>query len=371
MRPIDRNEAGTRAVRRMVRARIERAVKHLTGRTPSDEDLHAARKELRKARATLQLGRKALGHRVFARANTALRDAARPLGAVRDSKVLLDRLDEFAGRFGRGALDELRSTLRRERLQARRASLGAAALRTQRGRLRALAARSTRWPVGRHGWSVLGPAMERTYARGRRALAAARENPSVEHLHEWRKRVKSLCYQLQLLEPIAPEPIQRLARAAHRLSDVLGHDHDLALLRAKVVRTPETARPEHRMLLDAIDERRAREQALAFGRGRRLYRETPRTFAARLEAHWRAWKRNGESPAAGIAGKTYDAIAADRSESAPNPQGSIMNVGRVCRRKSSPQRRAPISSRRPSSCARSTSASSSSRRSRQQPTVAR
>src|SRR5579875_879015 len=159
----------------MVRARIERAVKHLTGRTPSDEDLHAARKELRKARATLQLGRKALGHRVFARANTALRDAARPLGAVRDSKVLLDRLDEFAGRFGRGALDELRSTLRRERLQARRASLGAAALRTQRGRLRALAARSTRWPVGRHGWSVLGPAMERTYARGRRALAAARE----------------------------------------------------------------------------------------------------------------------------------------------------------------------------------------------------
>ena len=262
--------------------------------------MHSARKELKKARAVLRLLRAVLGRRAFASENAVLRDAARPLGKVRDSKVLLERLEELIGRPKAGPIDEFTSTLQGAKTQARRVWLAAAGLRSRHRALRELAARSTRWHVGRHGWSVLGAGIGQTYARGRRAFAAAREKPSVEHLHEWRKQAKYLCYQLQFLRPVAPKPLGRLTREVYQLSKCLGLDHDLALLREKVHKANRQAHREHRALLALIDARRARQQALAFARGEKLYRVRPAAFTQLLGTYWRAWKRAAranESPA--------------------------------------------------------------------------
>jgi CHAD domain-containing protein len=100
---LRRSESGTQGLRRILREQIAKALEALGGTTLSDEAVHSARKELKKARATLQLLRDALGDVVYKRENAALRDAARPLSEVRDAKVLLDTLVRLVERYGASA----------------------------------------------------------------------------------------------------------------------------------------------------------------------------------------------------------------------------------------------------------------------------
>jgi CHAD domain len=78
----------------------------------------------------------------------------------------------------------------------------------------------------------------RVYRRGRQALAAVRQKPTVEFIHEWRKQAKYLRYQLDLLRPLAPTALTPLAKTIDRLGDLLGDDHDLAVLRREVAGRP-------------------------------------------------------------------------------------------------------------------------------------
>ena len=73
-------------------------------------------------------------------------------------------------------------------------------------------------------------AIEEVYATGRESLRAARQTPTSERLHEWRKDTKYLWYDLQILEPLWPGVMTEWAAQAHRLSEYLGDDHDLAVL---------------------------------------------------------------------------------------------------------------------------------------------
>src|SRR5207244_130714 len=93
-------------------------------------------------------------------------------------------------------------------------------------------ARVDEWSLaGQGGPERLGPGLEQVYRRGRKALRAARRDPSVENLHELRKRAKDLWHAGQLLQECQPKRAKQLARRAHALSDLLGEDHDLAVLR--------------------------------------------------------------------------------------------------------------------------------------------
>ena len=79
-----------------LRHHLERALAELGGKPPlRDVSVHEARKQLKRARATLRLLRDGIGDTAYRRANQQLRDAARPLSGVRDAKVMLER--------GRGA----------------------------------------------------------------------------------------------------------------------------------------------------------------------------------------------------------------------------------------------------------------------------
>src|ERR1700744_220986 len=106
------DEPGTRGARRIARHRLESALELLGQRRASDHSVHAARKELKKARATLRLVRDALGTSTYKKENAALRDAARPLGEIRDAQVLRDALKSLIGHYGASA-----SKLRLEKFQ--------------------------------------------------------------------------------------------------------------------------------------------------------------------------------------------------------------------------------------------------------------
>jgi CHAD domain-containing protein len=293
---LNRDETGTHGARRIVRQQISHALDYLDAKKIGDEQVHCARKELKKARATLRLLRSALGDSIYRRENTVLRDVARPLSAVRDGKVLCDTLEKIVDRYGAAAraipLEELRKALRRDRLRARRAitETSGRALRTA---LRQIHERSARWRVGDAGWRVIGAGLTRVYGKGRQALEASRVKRSAENLHEWRKQVKYLWHELQLLEPLWPALIGELADQAHKLADYLGDDHDLAVLREKIIEHkdafPDAA--SRSALIALIDRCRVELQDKAFVLGSRIYEERLKEFETRFGRYWNDWQR--------------------------------------------------------------------------------
>jgi CHAD domain-containing protein len=296
---LDRTATGTQAARRAVRSQLQSALAALDDGAVNDSAVHEARKDLKKARAALRLLRDGLARTTYARENATMRDAARPLSAIRDGTVLLEQLDQLVKRYGASAralpLEGLRRMLNRERREARRRLGQPVALRAHISALRALHTRSARWRVGQHGWSVLGRGLQRVYGNARKAMGMAQVKRSPDNLHEWRKQVKYLWHQLQLLKPLWPGQIGELGDAAHRLADYLGDDHDLAVLRDRVHEYRE-AFPDaasRAALVALIDRCRTELQDKAFVLGERLLREKPRAFAARFGRYWSEWHRNG------------------------------------------------------------------------------
>ena len=57
-------------------------------------------------------------------------------------------------------------------------------------------------------------------------------------MHEWRKSVKTLWYQMRLVEPAAPSAIAPVIATLDRLGEALGDDHDLAVLVGRLAADP-------------------------------------------------------------------------------------------------------------------------------------
>ena len=276
-----------KTVGREARREARKARDVLTDHWPvPDEAVHDARKRLKRARAALRLMRDAIGERAFDRHNAALRDAARPLSRLRDAQVLLesfDRLMKNAWDEAPRALGAVHSMLVEDHVRLRNQILPESnALQTVLEPLDA-GTLNGKTRGGRAGWNEIEKGLRRVYKAGRKALAAVRENPTLTNLHEWRKQAKYLWNTLQIVEPIRPRRIASLARAAHRLSDQLGEDHDLAVLALRLKRaSSRVSKATLDLVTEHVDERRKRLQAQALKLGEKIYARPPKRFVARL-----------------------------------------------------------------------------------------
>jgi CHAD domain-containing protein len=299
MAHLAKNDSAARAVAKDLRKQVDHALEVLGRKRLSDADVHEARKHLKKARASLRLLRPALKNATYREWNTAMRDAARPLSATRDAKVLLDTLRMLGERFGEPAralqLQGFRRALNEQRTQTSREVLGAkgAALAHSRRLLREARAGMERLSIPRaDDWDSVGTGLKRVYASGRDAMAAARKTPAPDAFHEWRKQVKYLRYQLEVLEPLWPGMIGELADQAHQLADYLGDEHDLSVLCEQALAHPDAFRDgdSRGALLALIDRCRSQLREKSLLLGARLYMEKPRPFADRFAKYWRDWR---------------------------------------------------------------------------------
>ncbi len=280
-------------VRKVARQGIDKAIEALS--VPSAEraeGVHQARKRFKELRALLRLVRKPLGSD-FQRENLRLRDLGRALAESRDATAMLESWDALATRFPEAfAEPALRQARRRLRARASAAEGGAAdldagiaqviaALYTARGQIE-------HWSLDGDGFALLARGVRRTYADGCAELARTRVDLSDEQLHQWRKRVKDHWYQTRLLAPSWPKLMQLRSDALKRLADLLGDDHDLAMMQQLLQAQPALfGQPDVRERLDAlIAERRSELQSAALGLGETLYREAPEQLAARWARYW-------------------------------------------------------------------------------------
>jgi CHAD domain-containing protein len=248
--------------------------------------IHGARKDLKKTRSLLRLAEPALGKTEFRLQNRHLRDVARSISAARDADVLVETVDALSERYA-GQLPKESFTALRERLaeEAGRTQSDGAAVAAALAELEEAAERISQLPVQDADVAALRKGAVRAYARGRDALARAREEPSVENLHDWRKRVKDLWYHQRLLADCWPGVLEAQAEEAHRLSDLLGDDHDLAVLVETLAasRGPAADLPvDEDPVAELAHHRREELQRQALALGRLVYAEKPKAYDRRL-----------------------------------------------------------------------------------------
>src|SRR4051812_4632840 len=201
------------SLRAVARDQLEGAADGLAGDGDRVEAVHDARKRLKKTRSALRLARPGMRKRDFRAENRALRDAGRALSGARDADVMVETVEKLGERYaGQVAAPAVAAV--RNRLAARAERLRADAAEESGDTLRALAAGAGQWAVEGEERDVLVPAIARTYANGAAAFARAQRRPTAEHLHEWRKRVKDLWYQEQLLCEAWPGVLQAHAEEA-------------------------------------------------------------------------------------------------------------------------------------------------------------
>jgi CHAD domain-containing protein len=320
------------AFKRIALAQLDLALEQLQGRRgepPNARSVHETRKALKRLRALLRLLDGTLEKEAFARENAALREIGQRLAGARDADVMLQTLDRLLERHPRKlarrrSLLELRSQLRSERDRAAARTLGDTAARARLiAELRAVRGHVASWQLPDGGAAAIAePGLERLYRQGRKRYrrASARKGDHGLAMHQWRKRVKDLRYAAEMLERRDPargkgsgggkgsgrgngsshrkrgrghvkpagkrsRRLRELARRADKLGELLGEEHDLAVLAARI-RQPDGPAPVRRrtrkLALKAISRRRRKLQRRALADGARLYRRRPKAFVARL-----------------------------------------------------------------------------------------
>jgi CHAD domain-containing protein len=287
------DEAVQDSFRRCSVEQLDRAVQELSDGVKVDPAVavHAARKALKKERSLLRLGRSAIKPAERRRQNERLRRAGRRLSPTRDADVMLSALadlgDRYAGQVPATTIDAVRARLASQRDMSRHGLEASGVIDDVVNELRLAREQAEAQRLRENGWSVVGPGVRRSYGRGRKAMHRAQRTPSDENMHDWRKRVKDLWYHLRLLKATAPRTLSGQIREAHKLADLLGDYHDLAVLDTTLRELAPDVATDLGPLVALIDHRRRALRAQAEFVGARLYAETPKAFAARMRSYWK------------------------------------------------------------------------------------
>lgn len=293
------DESLDKGIRRIARKEMEYALKVV--RTPNgsrDEAVHEARKCFKKVRAILRLVRPTISERKYRYENTAFRDAARPLTEMRDAKVLVETVDKIAKHFADRVRGHPFAVIRKalmihQRAVRKRVLDEENAFATVETAVREALERLDGWTDVPDRWSSIGNGVEQVYRQARLAFTSATTDPTMTKLHEWRKQAKYLRYQLEILQAVWPEMMEPLAGQADHLGELLGEDHDLAVLRQHLTQDPERFGGEEglELFLALIDHRREELIGEATLLGHRLLQDSPRDFVCRLKGYWTVWRK--------------------------------------------------------------------------------
>lgn len=286
------NEPLTRGMRRIGLSQLELAERRLKDAPDPAIAIHEVRKSLKRLRALLRLVRPALDAKTYRRENEQLRDAARVLSATRDRDVLRQTIVKLDARLS--DRDKVVVPRLRELLEAneadRTAGSRAAHLRNAKASLSATKKRFARLKVEPDGFALLEAGLRKSYRTGKRALAKARPEADEEIFHELRKAVQQHWRQMLLLSRAWPEVCKGRAAAAREIAQLLGDEHDYALLSAFAASQRGQGLSDHEIqrLQRACHTRQLELRAWAVPKAQRLFADDAGSFASQIACYWAA-----------------------------------------------------------------------------------
>jgi CHAD domain-containing protein len=283
---------------RIIQGRLAEAVTLLED-VPGPAAVHEARKRFKLVRALLPLIENSNPTGVAA-AEESLRAWGRQLAAMRDAEAMVetfDRLRESSGRmWGPRRFQTIRARL------LTRAALTTRLLRGEetawlRTSIRSLKRQTGGWTNIPDSFSSIETGLADTYSRARKGRRRAIALSSPEAFHDWRKRVRELRHQCQLLENLRPELMQAREHSLHHLGRILGEHHDLSLL-SELLGSEEAHLASRRVAksLQTFVQLRLRDlERAAKLSSESLFEEKPRFWTEVVGIYWAAWRTRAGS----------------------------------------------------------------------------
>lgn len=314
-------------VRRIGCEQIDEAIQQLSKNRDPHKGIHEARKSLKRLRALLRLARPALRKEDYVREYRSFRDIGRELSKARDAQAMVEainKMDHAANAEAKAGAKHVTDWLEQRRGKVLRGldkgpkDVLVGSLRDARRRFGQLRVKG--------GFTRISKGLQRSYRDGRRAFARAYAMGQDEDFHEWRKGVQQHWRHMQLLQAAWPETLQPRIELTKELSQLLGDDQDMHLLRRKLEDQNGLA---HKREVDAFlascSEMQHRLRAEAEPRGQRLFVERPKAFRERMAACWRTARKLSRS----------DGQAATKAETtaAPKPAAPVAHETRAKERK--------------------------------------
>jgi len=267
-------------VTRLADGYIDQAVSHLKA-PPLDEDaVHNVRVATKQLRGLVRLYRKSKADpsqdEVAIRINSVLRDVAKVFSSQRDAHVLEQTLHQVAKRSDKATARQLMSIRDEVMWQTADAlpDMTPARLTEQLEAVREL------WhsTLVRKDDAMLD-ALARFYRRGRRDGWEALSSRDVHLLHQWRKRVKYLYYQLAAW-PGATDWRSSQLESLRLLGSLLGKVHDLDVLSDYLQEGGQDTAP----LLRQMHKRRVRMMKKIRRLYSRAFAHTKKDFRRKMQA---------------------------------------------------------------------------------------
>jgi CHAD domain-containing protein len=287
-------ESTAAGIKRVIEEELESAAAQLSQKSIArrDEAIHEARKSVKKIRAALRLVEDNLGV-LFQRENRRLRATGRHLATFRDAAASIEIFDKvMAGQEQKTDLSSIRRVLQQYKRETVEGAVVKAVLDKLVVVLSSTDKRVKEWPLDADGFPIIARGLERTFRRGRTAMAAAHEQQTPENYHDWRKRVKDHWYQLMLLESLWTPQMKRQLKQLKELETYLGDDHDLVLLLERLGAKHAEFKPkdlESFQTAAGHHQKRLRENAVSLGH--EIYHEKPEDFIERVDKQWDLWQK--------------------------------------------------------------------------------
>jgi CHAD domain-containing protein len=263
---------------------VVRSARSLAAAADQDPEkaVHEYRKSIRRARSLLALLRPSLGATTTRGITEELKRAFRDTGLLRDRDVLAATLSgladdpvlfveaaEFAARLSEGPDRPAPATTLRGAFPI---------LKPLPGALEVTLPRDYSTPDLERG-------LTRTYRRTRQALERAVETKADADFHEWRKRVKELRYQVELLASSGSRLLKRREKDLGELARELGSVTDISVLCREIEALAQSQPDGQGAKLLERGRQLVRQRAdELLSRGAEFFAEEPRAFALRILA---------------------------------------------------------------------------------------
>lgn len=272
--------------RRIVREQVALAAGELSAPSISAGAIHQTRKVIKRLRALIRTAGPSLGAKAARKHDRVLRDIGRQLSSRRDDDVIESAIASLEARYGGSAaetLRPLRNVIESERGGAVQTA-DPQAIADVRAALKSEGKRLRKLRLNGYGLASAVEGTSATYATGRRALKRAIKDPSDHNVHEFRKSVQAHWRHMALFSRGWTEEFAVRVAAARELSQILGDDHDLVLVKLAAHNALEN---DAASIVDLCNQRQDELRDAMKFRALRLYAEEPDAFTRRITMYWK------------------------------------------------------------------------------------
>ena len=294
---LNHSETTAENIKRLLNGQLDNIMVHCE----SDQDevhksVHEIRKSFKRIRAILRLVRDEIGYSSYYRENVFYRDLSRRLSDIRSYAVLIDTSRilqaDLSNTIPQTEIEPLIDLVqvRRDKflamLQLDENIMGNISKEIQKARKRI-----PDLAIPHDDFRAFKGGLLRIYRQGMQYRDLAKMQPSYHNLHDLRKRMKYLWYQMLILQPIFPPMLKAYAETLDGIGENLGIYHDFDELQHFLERHREIINdPVHATLTEGCEIKMASFLKRTWNAIDTIYSEEPADIARRFTNYWKAYK---------------------------------------------------------------------------------